>query len=520
MRAALTKGVTMTTSAPYILAIDQGTSSTRAVIYDHDGRKVIESMKPVPHINNHSGWVEQDPDVIWSSVLSAIAAALIDAQIHPEMIHSIGITNQRETTVVWDRNTGKPIYPAIGWLSQQTNHLADQLRQDGKAGVIREKTGLVIDAYFSATKLRWILDQVPGAQTRAEAGDLLFGTIDTWLMWKLSAGRIHATDYTNASRTMLFNIHTLEWDADILRMLNIPRTMLPKVQPSDAVYGFTENYQFYGVQVPIAGLAGDQQAALVGSMSFTPGMVEGTYGDGAFIMMNTGTQPAKHADRLLTTIAYGMNGTVSYGLEGTIFTAGRALLWLRDELGLIKDVPASRKAANEADPQSNVYLVPAFTGLGAPYWDTKTRGAIFGMTQATGANELVQATLQSIAYRTKDIVDEMETATQLAITQFGADGGSSRNTYLMEFLADILAKPVQRTSDEETTAWGAAVLSGLATGFWKDVDEVQQITTTGRCFTAKMTEPVRQRRLRGWRRAVQAAQSFQPQANHDQKEHE
>lgn len=497
----------------YVLAIDQGSTSTRAVFYDHSGRKVIESTKPLSQKNDKNGWVEQDPDLIWSSVLSAISSAMIDARIHPEKIRAIGITNQRETTVVWDKNTGKPIYNAIGWLSKQTTGIAKQLREEGYSDLIREKTGLVLNAYFSATKVRWILDHVEGAQERAEKGELLFGTIDSWLVWKLSDGKYHITDYSNASRTMLYNIHELKWDQDILDILHIPVQMLPEVHASDEVYGTTENYQFYGVQVPIAGIAGDQQAALIGSMGLEPGMVESTYGDGAFIMMNTGTKLEISDEKLLTTIAYGMNGKVYYALEGSIFTAGSALKWLRDKLGLISSIPGSRIAAKRSNNDNEVYLVPAFTGLGAPYWDSSVRGAIFGITRGTNDDDIVKATLQSIAYSTKDIIDTMEADANIKISQLGADGGASRNSYLMQFQADILDKPVERAADEETTAFGAAVLAGLATGFWKDIDEVKSIHEPGKLFTPEISSQEREKLYHGWKRAVKAAQTFKPEIN-------
>ncbi|XNW44895.1 glycerol kinase GlpK [Fructilactobacillus vespulae] len=494
----------------YVLSIDQGSTSTRAVFYDHDGRKVIESTKALPQIANESGWVEQDPDTIWSSVLSAISSAMIDARIHPEMINSIGITNQRETTVVWDKQTGKPIHNAIGWMSKQTVDIANDLKNHGYSELIKNKTGLVINAYFSATKVRWILDHVDGAQKRAEQGELLFGTIDSWLIWKLSDGKYHVTDYSNASRTMMFNIYDLQWDQEILDLLNIPKQMLPEVHASDETYGTTENYQFYGCQVPIAGIAGDQQAALIGSMGLEPGMVENTYGDGAFIMMNTGTTPKTSNEGLLTTIAYKLNGKVVYALEGSIFTAGSALTWLKDQLGLIKSVPASRLAAKRSTNEDEVYFVPAFTGLGAPYWDSSVRGAIFGLTRGTNDDDLVKATLQSIAYSTKDIIVTMEKDTGLDISKLGADGGASRNSFLMQFQADILAKEVERANDEETTALGAAILTGLATGFWQDIDEVKKIHEMGKIYKPEMDEAKRTRLYAGWKQAVSAAQIFKP----------
>ena len=462
----------------YILAIDQGTSSTRALIFDHTGRKVIEGYKEVPQYYPHAGWVESDANEIWNSVLSVIASALIDASIHPENIQAIGISSQRETTIVWDKVTGEPIYHAIGWQSQQTSKYAKQLAAD-HGQEIQDKTGLVVNAYFSATKVRWILDHVAGARERAENGELAFGTVDSWLAWKLSGGRIHVTDYSNASRTMLFNIHDLQWDADILSWLDIPAAMLPEVKSSSEIYGVTQNFQFYGVEVPIAGLIGDQSAALLGQLALKPGMVKNTYGDGAFAMMNTGTQPQTSKHNLLTTIAYKLDGDVTYALEGSIMVAGTALAWLHDSLKIIDNVPESRQAAMASTDDDEVYVVPAFNGLGAPYWDPDARGAVFGLTRGSNRNDFVKATLQSIAYQTRDVLTTMTQDTGITISELMADGGASRNRYLMQFQADILNTPVQRSSDEETTALGAAIAAGLAVGYWQDLEEVKQIRQAG-----------------------------------------
>lgn len=494
----------------YLLAIDQGSTSTRAVIYDHDGRKIIESVKQVKQINFNNGWVEQDPKEIWNSVLSTIASAMIDSGVHPENIASIGITNQRETTVIWDQQTGEPIHNAIAWTSKQTNDISNQLKKQGYEDLIHQKTGLVIDSYFSATKIRWILDQVDGAQQRAENGEIIFGTIDTWLVWKLSGGKYHITDYTNASRTMLFNIHELNWDQEILDILNIPKQMLPEVYGSDEVYGTTENYQFYGISVPIAGIAGDQQAALIGQVGFESGMVKSTYGDGTFVIMNTGKKPHVSETKLLTTIAYSLNGEINYALEGSIFVAGSALSWLKDKMGIINSVPESRIAAKRSNDDSEIYVVPAFNGLGAPYWDQDVRGAAFGITRGTTSDDFVKATLQSIAYGTKDIVDTMEKDTGIDIKELRTDGGASRNSYLMQFQSDILNTSIQRSSDEETTAFGAAILSGLASGFWKDLDEVKKIYETGKSFEPDMSEEKRTRLYAGWHQAIKAARHFKP----------
>lgn len=494
----------------YILAVDQGTSSTRAMIFDRTGRKVIEGYKEVPQYYPHAGWVESDANEIWNSVLSVIASALIDASIHPENIQAIGISSQRETTIVWDKVTGEPIYHAIGWQSQQTASLAKKLAADGRAKAIKDKTGLVLDAYFSATKIRWILDHVPGAQERAENGDLLFGTVDSWLAWKLSGGKIHVTDYSNASRTMLFNIHGLKWDQDILNWLNIPAAMLPEVKSSSEVYGVTQNFQFYGVEVPIAGLIGDQSAALLGQLALEPGTVKNTYGDGAFVMMNTGDEPRTSEHNLLTTIAYKLDGKVTYALEGSILVAGTALAWLHESMKIIDNVPESRQAAMASTDEDEVYVVPAFNGLGAPYWDPDAKGAVFGLSRGTNRNDFVKATLQSIAYQTRDVLRTMKQDTGIDISELMADGGASRNRYLMQFQADILDTPVQRAADEETTAMGAAITAGLAVGYWKSLDEIKQIRTDGRLFTPNMLPDRREHLYAGWKQAVKATRAFKP----------
>lgn len=494
----------------YILAVDQGTSSTRAMIFDRTGRKVIEGYKEVPQYYPHAGWVESDANEIWNSVLSVIASALIDASIHPENIQAIGISSQRETTIVWDKITGEPIYHAIGWQSQQTASLAKKLAADGRAKAIKDKTGLVLDAYFSATKIRWILDHVPGAQERAENGDLLFGTVDSWLAWKLSGGKIHVTDYSNASRTMLFNIHELKWDQDILNWLNIPAAMLPEVKSSSEVYGVTQNFQFYGVEVPIAGLIGDQSAALLGQLALEPGTVKNTYGDGAFVMMNTGDEPRTSEHNLLTTIAYKLDGKVTYALEGSILVAGTALAWLHESMKIIDNVPESRQAAMASTDEDEVYVVPAFNGLGAPYWDPDAKGAVFGLSRGTNRNDFVKATLQSIAYQTRDVLRTMKQDTGIDISELMADGGASRNRYLMQFQADILDTPVQRAADEETTAMGAAITAGLAVGYWKSLDEIKQIRTDGRLFTPNMLPDRREHLYAGWKQAVKATRAFKP----------
>ncbi|MCD4924733.1 glycerol kinase GlpK, partial [Enterococcus faecalis] len=391
----------------YIMAIDQGTTSSRAIIFDKKGNKIGSSQKEFTQYFPNAGWVEHNANEIWNSVQSVIAGSLIESGVKPTDIAGIGITNQRETTVVWDKATGLPIYNAIVWQSRQTTPIADQLKEDGYSEMIHEKTGLIIDAYFSATKVRWILDHVEGAQERAENGELMFGTIDTWLVWKLT-GDTHVTDYSNASRTMLFNIHDLDWDQEILDLLNIPRVMLPKVVSNSEVYGLTKNYHFYGSEVPIAGMAGDQQAALFGQMAFEPGMVKNTYGTGSFIVMNTGEEPQLSKNNLLTTIGYGINGKVYYALEGSIFVAGSAIQWLRDGLKMLQTAAESEAVAKASTGHNEVYVVPAFTGLGAPYWDSQARGAVFGLTRGTTREDFVKATLQAVAYQVRDIIDTMK----------------------------------------------------------------------------------------------------------------
>ena len=454
----------------YILAIDEGTTSTRALIIDHSGKKVADAQREFPQYFPQPGWVEHNANEIWNAVLSTIATAFIDSKIQPNQIKGVGITNQRETTVVWDKQTGLPIYNAIVWQSRQTNDIATQLKKDGYGDLIHAHTGLLIDAYFSATKIRWILDHVKGAQERAERGELLFGTIDTWVSWKLSGGAFHVTDYTNASRTMLFNIHTLQWDDEILKILNIPKVMLPEVHSNSEVYGMTADYHFYGSGVPIAGMAGDQQAALFGQLALAPGMVKNTYGTGAFIVMNTGVEPIMSANNLLTTIGYGIDGEVHYALEGSIFVAGSAIQWLRDAMQLVESAPQSEAAARASKSQDEVYVVPAFTGLGAPYWDADARGAVFGITRGTTRDDFIKATLQSLAYQTRDVIDTMERDTGIAIPALRVDGGAAKNDYLMQFQADIIDTPIERAANLETTAMGAAFLAGLAVGFWQNKD--------------------------------------------------
>lgn len=492
----------------YIMAIDEGTTSTRAIIFDHDGNKVGMSQKEFHQYFPQPGWVEHDPMEIWDAVQSVISDVMIKTQIKPYRVAAIGITNQRETTVIWDKKTGRPIYHAIVWQSKQTSDIAEQLIKDGYKEMVHAKTGLVIDSYFAATKIKWILDRVPGAREKAAKGELLFGTIDTWLLWKLTNGRVHATDVTNASRTMLFNIHDLDWDQDILDLLKIPRAILPEVKPSSAIYGYTAGFNFYGVQVPIAGIAGDQQAALFGQAAYDEGSVKNTYGTGAFIVMNTGKKPTLSDNGLLTTIAYGINGEINYALEGSIFVAGSAVQWLRDGLQLFQHASESEKMALAAKSTGGVYVVPAFTGLGAPYWDQEVRGAMFGLTRGSNRNHIVRATLESIAYQTRDVVDTMVKDTKLPLTALTVNGGASRNDFLMQFQADILQTPIKRAAMEETTALGAAFLAGLAVDFWADQDELRHLSKIGDEFQPVMEKETADRIYAGWEQAIKAAQFF------------
>jgi len=490
------------------MAIDQGTTSSRAIIFDHDGNKVAISQQEFPQYFPQPGWVEHDPLEIWDSVQSVISNVMIKSQIKPYKIAAIGITNQRETTVIWDRHTGKPIYNAIVWQSKQTSDIAEQLIKDGYKDMIHQKTGLVIDSYFAATKIKWILDHVPGAREKAAKGDLMFGTIDTWLLWNLSGRRVHATDVTNASRTMLFNIHTLEWDQDILDLLDIPQSLLPEVKPSSAIYGYTGDYHFYGVQIPIAGIAGDQQAALFGQAAYDKGSIKNTYGTGAFIVMNTGLKPTLSDNGLLTTIAYGLDGQTHYALEGSIFVAGSAVQWLRDGLKMFNKASESEQMAVDAKTTGGVYVVPAFTGLGAPYWDQEVRGAMFGLTRGTERGHIIRATLEAIAYQTKDVIDTMVKDTQLPLTALTVNGGASRNNFMMQFQADILQTPIKRAAMEETTALGAAFLAGLAVDFWEDQDELRKLSRIGDQFTPQMDPQEAADLYRGWQRAIAAAQFY------------
>lgn len=498
----------MSSEEKYIMAIDQGTTSSRAIIFNKKGEKIASSQKEFPQIFPQAGWVEHNANQIWNSVQSVIAGAFIESSIKPGQIEAIGITNQRETTVVWDKKPGLPIYNAIVWQSRQTAPIADQLKQEGHTNMIHEKTGLVIDAYFSATKVRWILDHVPGAQERAEKGELLFGTIDTWLVWKLTDGLVHVTDYSNAARTMLYNIKELKWDDEILELLNIPKAMLPEVKSNSEVYGKTTPFHFYGGEVPISGMAGDQQAALFGQLAFEPGMVKNTYGTGSFIIMNTGEEMQLSQNNLLTTIGYGINGKVHYALEGSIFIAGSAIQWLRDGLRMIETSSESEGLAQSSTSDDEVYVVPAFTGLGAPYWDSNARGSVFGLTRGTSKEDFVKATLQSIAYQVRDVIDTMQVDSGIDIQQLRVDGGAAMNNLLMQFQADILGIDIARAKNLETTALGAAFLAGLSVGYWESMDELKELNATGQLFQATMNESRKEKLYKGWRKAVKATQVF------------
>lgn len=492
----------------YIIAIDQGTTSSRAIFFDKNGKNAGSSQKEFTQYFPESGWVEHDANEIWNSVQSVIAGAFIESGIRPSQVKGIGITNQRETTVIWDRKTGKPIYHAIVWQSRQSAPIADGLKEKDHAEMIHKKTGLIVDAYFSATKVRWLLDHVEGAQERAEKGELAFGTIDTWILWKLTNGDVHVTDYTNAARTMMYNIHELKWDQEILDLLNIPTALLPEVKSNSEVYGYTKSYHFYGGEVPISGMAGDQQAALFGQLAFEPGMIKNTYGTGAFIVMNTGETPQLSKNNLLTTIGYGINGKVYYALEGSIFVAGSAIQWLRDGLRMIETSPESEELANASTGDNSVYVVPAFTGLGAPYWDSDARGAVFGLTRGTTKEDFVKATLESIAYQSKAVIETMKEDAGIEMPLLKVDGGAAKNNRLMQFQADILNIDVQRAPNLETTALGAAYLAGLAVGFWKDQTELHQFQKDGDTFTPKMAAEERDYLYEGWQEAVLATKQF------------
>lgn len=492
----------------YILSLDQGTTSSRAILFNHDGEIVGSAQREFEQFFPKPGWVEHDANEIWTSVLSVIAELLQKGDVSPSDIAGIGITNQRETTVVWDKNTGKPIYKAIVWQSRQTEDICKELRENGYNDLFRDKTGLLIDPYFAGTKVKWILDNVDGAREKAEKGELLFGTIDTWLIYKLSGGKAHVTDYTNASRTLMYNIYDLKWDDELLEILTVPKSMLPEVKSSSEVYANTVDYHFFGHEVPIAGVAGDQQAALFGQACFEEGMAKNTYGTGCFLLMNTGETAVKSQNGLLTTLACGVDGKVQYALEGSIFVAGSAIQWLRDGLKLINNAPESEDYATKVASTDGVYLVPAFVGLGAPYWDSDARGAAFGLTRGTSKEHFIRATLESLAYQTKDVLDAMNADSGIDLKALRVDGGAVKNNFLMQFQSDMLGVPVERPVVNETTALGAAYLAGLAVGYWKDKKEIAKQWKVDQRFSNTMDESERDKLYAGWQKAVEATRAF------------
>ena len=494
-------------SKRYILALDQGTTSSRAILFDKKGNIISLSQKEFTQIYPHPGWIEHNPEEIWKTQIEAAKEAIQKVGLSPSDIASIGITNQRETTVLWDKNTGRPVYNAIVWQCRRTADLCDKIKAAGLSDYIRENTGLIVDAYFSATKIKWILDNVEGVRQRAEKGDILFGNIDSWLVWNLTRGKLHITDYTNASRTMLFNIKSLKWDENLLKELNIPSSILPEVRQSSEIYGNTDK-ELFGEEIPISGIAGDQQSALFGQLCFQEGMVKNTYGTGCFMLMNTGDKIVKSQSGLITTIAWGIDNKVEYAIEGSIFSAGAAVQWLRDELKIIHDAADSDYFASKVDDTNGVYLVPAFTGLGAPYWDMHARGIIVGLTRGVNRNHIIRATLESIAYQTKDVIDAMINDSEINLTTLRADGGAASNNFLMQFQSDILNANIEIPEVTETTALGAAYLAGLAVDFWKSKGEIVQNWGINRKFKPMMTPKMREKLYAGWKKAVERSKSW------------
>ena len=488
----------------YIMALDQGTTSSRCILFDHNGNICSSVQKEFKQIFPQPGWVEHDANEIWDVTLEVSRSAMDKIGITAADIAAIGITNQRETTVIWDRETGEPIANAIVWQCRRTTETIDQLVASGYGEIIRKKTGLVPDAYFSGSKIKWLLDHVPGARRRAEAGKLLFGTIDTWLIWKLTGGRVHVTDYTNASRTMIFNIHELKWDSELLELLNIPECILPEVKPSSAVYGKTE-FELYGGEIMIAGAAGDQQCALFGQCCFEPGSMKNTYGTGCFLLMNTGREIVESKNGLVTSIAVGFEDHIEYALEGSVFIAGAAIQWLRDELCVISTASESSQYAEKVRDSAGGYVVPAFTGLGAPYWNQRARGAIVGLTRGFSRAHLIRATLESLAYQTYDVVRAMERDAGFHIGELKVDGGACANNFLMQFQSDLIGSDVVRPRCIETTALGAAYLAGLAVGYWESLDDVKNNWSVDRVFTSELDEETRIKLLNGWHKAVKCA---------------
>ena len=486
------------------MALDAGTTSNRCILFDKSGNVISVAQKEFRQYFPQPGWVEHDANEIFSTMLGVAAEAMGMASAKAKDIAAVGITNQRETAIVWDKNTGEPVYPAIVWQCRRTADMADALKAKGLKESIQKKTGLIIDPYFSATKIRWILDHVEGSARRAERGELLFGTVETWLIWKLTNGRVHATDYSNASRTMLFNINTLDWDDEILAELRIPRGMLPEVKPSSGIFGETSK-DYFGGEIPIAGAAGDQQAALFGQVCFNEGEAKNTYGTGCFLLMNTGTKAVFSKNGLVTTIAWGMDGEVYYALEGSIFVAGAAIQWLRDEMRLVDSAEDTAYWASKVSDTNGCYVVPAFTGLGAPHWDPYARGTIVGITRGTNKKHIIRATLESIAYQVCDVTDAMQADSDLALRALKVDGGASANDFLMQFQADMLGVAVHRPTCVESTAMGAAYLAGLAVGFWKDKADVLRNIRSGRDFLPGAESEYRQSKRRGWSKAVRCA---------------
>lgn len=489
----------------YVLALDQGTTSSRAILFDRDQNILGVSQKKFTQHYPQEGWVEHDPMEIWSSQYAVMMEVVAQSGVDSSEIASIGITNQRETTILWDRETGRPIYNAIVWQCRRTADIVDGLIADGLEEHIRKTTGLIPDAYFSAAKIKWILTHVPGAMERAKAGKILFGTVDSWLVWKLTGGAVHVTDYTNASRTMLYDIHRLQWDETLLKALDIPREILPEVRPSSEIYGYTE---IQGAQIPIAGIAGDQQAALFGQTCFDPGDAKNTYGTGCFLLMNTGDKPCESKNGLLTTIAIGINGGVQYALEGSVFVGGAVIQWLRDEMRFFTDSRDAEYYARKVPDNGGVYLVPAFTGLGAPWWDMYARGSILGITRGTRREHIIRAAQESIAYQVADLVSAMENDTGIPLTQLKADGGASRDMFLMQFQADIMNRSVRRPAIRETTALGAAYLAGLAVGVWKNQDEIRNLWACDMIYKPDMEETQRKKLLSGWHKAVSRSRDW------------
>ncbi len=485
----------------YVMALDAGTTSNRCILFNQKGEICSVSQRAFPQYFPKPGWVEHDADEIWASQLGVAVEAMNKIGAHAEDIAAIGITNQRETTIVWDKATGEPIHNAIVWQCRRTSEYCDSLKEKGLTDKFREKTGLVIDAYFSGTKLKWILDNVEGARERAEKGELLFGTVDTWLIWKLTNGKVHVTDYSNASRTLLFNIQTLEWDDEILKELNIPKCMLPEVKPSSCVYGKTDP-QFLGGEIAIAGAAGDQQAALFGQTCFNAGEAKNTYGTGCFLLMNTGEKPVFSKNGLVTTIAWGLNGKVNYALEGSIFVAGAAIQWLRDELRLIDASADCEYMAGKVKDTNGCYVVPAFTGLGAPHWDQYARGTIVGITRGTNKSHIIRATLESLAYQVHDVLEAMKADSGIELQSLKVDGGASANNMLMQVQADIINAPVNRPVCVETTAMGAAYLAGLAVAYWKSKEDVIANSAIDRTFTPSISQEDRDSKIKGWKKAL------------------